>query len=293
MEQHEFLNEGTPSNTEPVKRHPAEESEYVNIPSLGLFYYGHYKGKEKILVRKLNWEDEDILTTKSYYDNGTLFNELLKNCIVDPDGFPSSILTNADKDVILWWLRITLFGPIYTIKRTCTNEGCGHKHDVSWDLASFEMPEYSNEILNAIDDGGMWITLPVSGLQVKIAPSSIGREAEIAKNLKNKKLKTQASKDFLVTGKLLSVIKEAKDDKGSSYKTSEELYMWLRGGWEGNPISLVDSRYIRKRVEELELKPNTKKDITCPSCGHTEEGVEMPISIYFFWPDFATGNERV
>jgi len=264
----------------------SEKQQYVELPSKGLFYYGQFRNKLKVLVRMLDWEDEDILTTKAYYDNGTLYNELLKSCIVDPDGFPSTILTNTDRDVILWWLRITLFGPEYTYKTTCPNEDCKHKHEVTWNLATIEAPEYKPEILASIEDGGMWITLPVSKLQVKIAPASIGREVEIAKNLKNKKTKTHASKDFLVTGKLLSILKEAKDEKGLSYSTSEELYMWLRGGWNGSPIPLVDSRYIRKRVEDLEIKPNTKKDIECPQCKHIDEDSEMKMTIHFFWPDF-------
>jgi len=55
------------------------EPEYVMLPSQGIYYNDLYKGLDKLKVRKLNWEDEDILTTKSYYDNGTLFDEILKN----------------------------------------------------------------------------------------------------------------------------------------------------------------------------------------------------------------------
>lgn len=268
------------------------EAEYVPLPSQGVFYKGKYKGLTQLKVRKLNWEDEDLLTTKSYYDNGTLFNEILKNCIVDENGFQAKDLLNVDRDAILWWLRIGAFGQEYIIPRACPSEDengnkCNHKQNVTWDLGSFEMPDLNEEYYEELETNGcITITLPVSGLKCQVTLPTVGREIEIHKRLKVKKEKTKATKDFLITGRLIAVIKEAYAADGTVLKDSDEILNWLNTGWSGKKIPIVDSRYIQQKAREIDLRVNTQKDIVCKECGYTEEGVEMPMSIYFFWPEY-------
>ena len=263
------------------------EAEYVQLPSRGLFYPAPFQGITQLKIRKLNWEDEDILTTRSYYDNGTLFNEILKNCIVDESGFKADLLVDVDKNAILWWLRIGAFGQTYTIPHECANEDCKAKSQVSWDLGSFENPDFNPEYEQEITENGYaTITLPVSQLKCCITSPSGGRELEIAKRLKNKKQKTNSTKDFNVTGRLLSIIKKAFTSEGKEVKDLDGVLTWLKTGFNGGPIPIVDSRYIQQIAREIDLKVNTKQDIVCKACDHIEEGVEMPMSIYFFWPEF-------
>src|SRR5690349_11553224 len=58
-----------------------EGVEPVLLPSKGVFYLTDQMGKfwnmESVLVRQLNYTDEDILTTRAYFENGTIFNEIL------------------------------------------------------------------------------------------------------------------------------------------------------------------------------------------------------------------------
>lgn len=262
------------------------ESEYVMLPSKGIFYPEPFKGLEKLKVRKLNWEDEDILTTQSYYDNGTLFDEILKNTIID-DKFSASQLVPVDRDTILWWLRIGAFGKDYEVPWKCTNKECGKTHKVTWDLGTFKTPippeQYEEELINT---GGIIISLPISKLTCKISISSIGREREIEKRLKVKKEKTKATRDFYSTGKLLSIIKEVYDKDGNALKDTDQILNWLRTGFNGGPVPMGDTRYVFKRANEISFTVDTRIDIVCPHCGHTEEGVRMPMSIYFFWPEF-------
>jgi len=263
------------------------ESEYIYLPSKGIFYPEPFKGLEKLKVRKLNWEDEDILTTQSYYDNGTLFDEILKNCIIDENKFPASQLVPVDRDTILWWLRIGAFGRNYEVPWKCANKDCKQTHKVTWDLGSFKSPvppdAYEEELVNT---GGVIITLPLSQLKCKIGVSSIGREREIEKRLKTKKEKTKATRDFYSTGKLLSVIKEVYQEDGTALKDSDQIFTWLRTGNNGAPVPMGDTRYVIKKASEISLSVDTKKDIECPHCNYIEEGVRMPMSIYFFWPEF-------
>jgi hypothetical protein len=267
-------------------QNPDMEAEYVPLPSRGVFYKGAFKNLERIKVRKLNWEDEDILTTKSYYDNGTVFNEIIKNTVVDENGFNPKDLLPIDRDTILWWLRIGAFGSDYTVPIPCPS--CGKKNDVTWDLGSFEMPDYKPAILDELLTNGYKTTvLPASGATVKLVVPSIGREQEIAKRLNLKKEKTKTTRDFNVTGKLLASIIEAIDVDGTVYRGTDQIAIWLKKANKGNQLSMVDSRFIQATVRDITLDVDTRKDVVCSHCDHLEEGVRMPMSIYFFWPEYA------
>lgn len=261
------------------------ESEYVWLPSQGAFYKPPFKGLKQIHVRKLGWEDDDILTTKAFYENGSLFTELLKSTIIDANGFSYKELTNADKDAILWWLRINAFGSVYSIPHACPN--CNKVHNIAWDLASFIMPTYPTDCVDEIlEKGYRTITLPVSGLEVKLVPPSIGKETEVFRKLALKKEKTNSSKEFNVTGKLLTIIHSAKDTLGTEYTTPEQVNKWLLTANNGGKISIADSRYIQMKAKEIDLEVDTAKDFQCPHCDHIEEKVPMRMSIYFFYPEY-------
>lgn len=261
------------------------ETGYVNLPSKGSFYKGAYKGLTKLKVRKLNFEDEDILTTKAYYENGTLFNEILKNTIVDENRFPSKELTNADKDAILWWLRINAFGSEYIVPHTCPNPECKKKFKTTWDLASFSMPSYPTEYEQEIlDNGFVSFTLPISNLEVKLVPAVIGKELDIYKRLNLKKEKTNSSRDFNVTGKLLTVIHSATDAEGNVYIGVDQINKWLLTSNNGGKICMTDSRFIQTKAKEIDLEVDTKQDIQCPHCEQFEESVKLPMTVFFFYP---------
>jgi hypothetical protein len=281
-------NDGAQRNPSAAAFNPDAESEYVPLPSQGVFYTGKFKNLTMLKIRKLNFEDEDILTTKSYYDNGTLFNEILKNTVVDENGFPASQLTNVDKDAILWWLRIGAFGQNYEVPHVCANPECKKKFNIVWDLGSFQMPDYPTDCQEELTlNGYRTIILPGSGLEVKLVSPGIGKEIDIYKRLNLKKEKSGGTREFNTTGKLLAVIASAKDIEGNVYTSTADVHRWLLSANKGGKISMTDSRYIQEKAREIELEVNTKQDVQCKACGHLEEGVKMPMSIYFFWPEYA------
>jgi hypothetical protein len=264
------------------------QGEYIQLPSKGLFYTGLYKGLTQLLVRPLSWEDEDILTTEAFYKNGTLFQEILNNCIIDENGFKAKDLVNVDKDAILWWLRIKAFGPEYKVPIRCSN--CNKTHDVIWDLSSFNMPEMPLQYLEELEANGcIEITLPASQLKCKITSPSIGREIEIYKKLNVKKDKLKQKQDFNITGRLLSVIKEITDNEGNVCRNTEDIVRVLRTGYNGGAIPMIDSRYIQQKAREINLSIDTSLETICPHCDHVEV-LKMPITIYFFFPDYMDGE---
>jgi len=270
-----------------------DEAEYVTLPSQGVFYKGKYKDLDKLKVRKLNWTDEDLLVTKSYYDNGTLFDEMLKQTIVDENGFQTEDLVPIDRDTIIWWLRIGAFGTEYQIPHVCSDKECKHKYNLTWDLAEFEMPDLPEEYAGEIRaNGNVEILLPISQLKCKITVATIGKENKVNKFLKKRKEnlaknpKKASSADYIMTGRLLASIEVAYDNEGKEYKGIDELLVWLNKGNNGKPLPIVDSRYIIKKIKDISLIADTRKTFECPVCAHIEEDMRMPMSIYFFWPEF-------
>jgi hypothetical protein len=286
--------EKTPSGQNNQQRTDME-AEYVPLPSQGLFYKGSFKGLDKLLVRKLDWTDEDILTTKSYYENGTLFDVLLKRVIVDDCGFNAMDLVPVDRDDILWLLRIGAFGTEYIIPIKCKNKLeneipvrlCGNVIKLVWNLGEFEMPNPPEQYLNELQEiGGIVITLPQTQGKCKITVPSIGRIKEINKSYANKKSKERLTQDFNNTIRLLSVIEEIYDEENKPIRDRERIYQWLMKSNKGKPLPMLDSRYIIKKANEIDFRVDTRQNIVCPECGHIEEGVGMPMSIQFFWPEF-------
>jgi hypothetical protein len=289
---------GAPTSNQPTENNSIDyEAEYVALPSKGIYNKGKYKGLEKVLVKKLSWEEEDILTTKSYYDNNTLFDEILKSCIVDPNGVTPDDLISIDRDTIIWWLRIGAFGTQYEVSYTCSDTKCKNKFRAIWNLSDFELPELPETYLEEINEtNGIVIELPDSKLKCKITVPTAGLEKKVLnflkkrkENLKKKKTissKVNTTKDFNVTGKLLTGIEAAYDSNDKEYKGVDQLLIWLNSGNDGKKLSMLDSRYIISKLKEINLIADTKIELTCPMCEHTEEGVRMPMSIYFFWPEF-------
>jgi hypothetical protein len=257
-----------------------EGSEYIPLPSKGVFYTWapEFVGLEKLRVRQLNYTDEDILTTRSYLEDGSVFFELLKNVIVDKNGFPSNGLVPVDRDTILLWLRSTAFGNIFSAKRPCPK--CQHENSVEWDISKFEIPEYNPEVLEELRKyGELTITTPRAKHIIKISVPSIGKTKEYEKSLEVKKKNLKIKSDLFGTGSLMLVVSGVESD-GKVLRTKSEIESFF------NKVNLTisDARYIKSKVELINLQYDTKQDIKCESCEYVQEGVEMPIMHpNFFW----------
>lgn len=266
--------------------YPDSEEEYVPLPSQGIFYKGRFQGMDRIKVRKLNYTDEDILTTKSYYDNGTLFNEILKNVIVDNSGFRAEQLVPVDRDAILMWLRIGAFGKDYIIPHECENTDCGKKDTRIWDLADIDMPELNSQYEEELRTTGEVATvLPDSGVNIKVTVPSTGREFEVNKMLETEKKQLKSDRNHAISGRLLSVISCVTID-GKEIRGIKEIREWLRTCRNGHGLSIKDSRHIQTLAKDIDVKIKTQKTFTCKHCGYVEEDVTLPMTIYFFWPEY-------
>lgn len=260
-----------------------EGAELIPLPSQGYFYKFQFKNLELLQVRQLDYTDEDILTTRSFYDNGTIFNELLKNVIVDPNGFLAQNLIPVDRETILFWLRSTAFGNDFEITFKCPNKKCGHEYSVKWDLGQLTIPTYPQEYEDQLQKNGeIKIETPLKKVKVLVTVPTIGQSLEAEKMLTQKKIKMKATNDFFGTGSLRLIISGIELENNKVLRKGDEIMNYF----SKIKLPLSDSRYIRKKADEINLKYDTKKIIICPNeeCKHEEE-VELPVlHPEFFWP---------
>jgi hypothetical protein len=253
-----------------------EGAEKIYLPSRGVFYTQdqRYLNMDTLLVRQLNYTDEDILTTKSYFDNGTIFNELLKNVIVDPNQFPATALMPVDRDTILIWLRSTAFGNDFEIEYKCSNPTCGHLFPVKWDLGTLAVPEYDEEIYEELKKNGEYrIETPIKKLGVRLTLPSVGKSLEAERMLQQKKLAKKTTQDFFGTGSLRLIVAGIEAEGNKIIRKGDEVMNYFTK----IQLPISDARYIRKQAEKINLKYDTKQTVSCPNCSGVEEDVEMPV----------------
>ena len=257
-----------------------EGAELIPLPSKGIFYRLKFKNMEYLQVRQLDYTDEDILTTASFFENGTVFNELLKNVIVDPNGFKASNLVPIDRDTILYWLRSTAFGNDFEISFKCLS--CKHEYPVKWDLGTLTIPEYPSDIIDQLQTNGeLKIETPIKKTKVFVTVPTIGQSMDAQKLLQHKKEATKSTNDFYGTGTLRLLVSGVELENGKVLRKGDEIMNYF----SKINLPLSDSRYIRKQAERINLRYETKQIVHCPNCNYSEE-VELPlINTNFLWPN--------
>ncbi len=85
--------------------------EIVKLPSRGLFYQD---GLSEVAVEYMTSRDEDLLTTPSLIENGTVIDVLLKRKIKTPNVNIDDLLT-GDRSAIILFLRTSSYGADYSV----------------------------------------------------------------------------------------------------------------------------------------------------------------------------------
>lgn len=259
-----------------------EGVEEIPLPSCGYFYNPPFYHKESLHVRQLDWRDEDILTTKRYIDDGTVFDKVV-SATLQEKGISSKKLVPVDRDTILLWLRSMALGKDMTVDYKCP--ACGHKNTASWDLTKLDIPKYPEDIVDEIrDKGELKVITPIKNLTVYVKVPLIEESNDTEKRLVAQKNQQNLEHDLLGTGSLKLVVSGVELEGGKIIRGKKEIEDYFNKV----KLPLSDSRFIRKQSQLINLRYDTAKDLECsnPECDHVQEGVELPIiHPNFFWPD--------
>jgi hypothetical protein len=88
--------------------------EIVTFPSKGMFYANHLS---EVSIEYMTSKDEDLLTTPSLIENGTVLDLLLKKKVKTPNVNTYDLL-QGDRNALILFLRTSSYGPDYTVMVT-------------------------------------------------------------------------------------------------------------------------------------------------------------------------------
>lgn len=243
--------------------------EIVPLPSNGKVYPQNSSlyGMDSVEIRAMTAREEDILTSRALLKKGAVITELIKSCLVDKSINVLDLLS-GDRNALMVAIRITGYGPEYSVEMECPE--CSVKSPHDFDLSS--LPIKRLEIEPVIAGSNIFeFMLPRSKKNVKFKFMT-GRDEEEMMAMSEKQKKLGLPNDSNVTTNLLYAI-QSIDGVEDRTKISNFVKMMPAGD------SLSLRNYIRDNEPGIEMKQET----VCSACGHSEE-VSMPLGVSFLWP---------
>jgi hypothetical protein len=233
-------------------------TEVIELPSKGLIYpEDNPLSSGKIEMKYMTAREEDILTNQSYIQNGTVLDKLLQALIISKINY--SDLVVGDKNAIMVAARILGYGKDYSFDY----DGTEYTVDLS-DIDNKPF-EHSNKGVNEFN-----YTLTSTGTQITYKILTHSDEQKIQTELDGLKKINKNSSPELST-RLKYMITSVNGDRET--KSVREFV--------DNHLLARDSREFRKHIKEVQ--PDV--DLTFFPDG-SENRVDIPIGLRFFWPDF-------
>lgn len=230
----------------------------VKLPSEGKFY----KNKKKsVKVGYLTAADENIIMASNSDD---IIGTLVRTKLYEPDLKPDDML-NGDIEAILIFLRNTSFGPEYNVQIVDPQTNKRFSEVIRLDELDFRKPS-----IEPNEDGSFDITLPKSGVKVKIKPLVYKDYQEIDKNA------AQYPKGRVAPRVTWRLQKQIISVEGDSNPGTISKFI------EGLPI--MDSKYIRNFIDENEPRLDLRKTVMAPS--GVKVDVDINFGVEFFRPFF-------
>jgi len=246
-------------------------TEFVPLPSFGLVYPPTsplYNVKE-IELRYMTAADEDILTSRSLLRSGKAIDAVLQNCIVDKR-INAEQLISGDKNALVTFLRVSGYGPEYSVEISCPS--CGEESKYDFDLSQLEMKTLDIEPVEP-GENRFPFTLPSMGAEIEFKFLNSAEEKEISDAQDKLKKTTRSPVDRNVTTRLKNTIISVQGNTDHTY-----INQFV------DSLNVRDSRAIRKYMEDNTPDLDMKQEFSCVHCGHRGE-VDIPITVGFFWPD--------
>lgn len=237
-------------------------TEQITLPSKGLLYPKESPlAKGEIEMKYMTAKEEDILTNANYIRQGTVIDKLLQALIVTPIDYNELLV--GDKNAILIAARILGYGKDYTIEHK------GKEYII--DLTT--MPE--KKVNTSLFKTGMnefTFTLPKSENTVTFKLLSHGDEQKIEAEIKGlQKINPNSVPEM--TTRLKYMITSVNGDRDQkNIRDFIDTYLLA-------PDARALRQYYATISPDIDMKfiPNDED--------YTGEGIDIPISLNFFWPD--------
>jgi hypothetical protein len=237
-------------------------TETVSLPSKGLLYPETSPlAKGEIEMKYMTAKEEDILTNANYLRNGTVVDKLLQALIVTPIDYNELLV--GDKNAILVAARVLGYGKDYEF------EYDGIKQSV--DLSKLEDKEIDKSLFKRGANEFSY-TLPHSGNNVTFKLLTHGDEQKIDAEIKGmQKINPNVTTDVTTRLKHIITSVEGKRDQ-KDIRDFVDNYLIAR-----------DARSLREYYAKV--SPDINLTFMPNNEDYVGEGINIPISVDFFWPD--------
>jgi hypothetical protein len=242
-------------------------TETVTLPSKGLLYPETSPlAKGEIEMKYMTAKEEDILTNANYIKNGIVIDKLLQALIVTPIDYNELLI--GDKNAILIAARILGYGKEYAFKYTNSD---GQEVEATVDLSKLE-DKVIDEKLFKRGSNDFIFTLPHSGNTITFKLLTHGDEQKIEAEIKGlKKVNPNITTDVTTRLKHMITSVEGKRDQ----KDVRDFV--------DNYLIAKDARALREYYNKI--SPDIEMKFIPEDENYTGEGITIPISLNFFWPD--------
>jgi hypothetical protein len=240
---------------------PTIAYDVVELPSNGIYY----KNKKKTLrVAYLTASDENILSSATLINNGTVVDELIKRKVLDKDITIDEIV-EEDRQAILIFLRNTAFGSDYKV--TIIDPKTDKQFDTVIDLSLVSIKDF-----NLVEDtnGEYPYFMEKSKKNITFTFTNMIQEKEIEEI---KKSWNGIGVAPIVTKRLEFMIKSVEGNRDP---------MNIRNFIETLPIK--DSKDFRKFVNDNKPGLNLTRTVKTPSGEDIQ--IELGFGVEFFRPFF-------
>jgi hypothetical protein len=238
--------------TEQINRVPGV---VVDLPSRGLVYPKSSVLREGTVdMRYMTAYDEDILTNKNYIQRGIIFDKLIQS-VVTTRGFNVAELIDADKEWIIFMIRITSYESEYPVTVTAPT---GEAINAVVNLSKLKFKPF--ELTS--DDQGLFDFQTPSGdtIKFKFLPSSVTKE-----------LPAEHAISYILSNSIVQV---------NEITDKQQINDWIRYKFLRKDSSAF-RKYMQENVPQIDM--TYKFEYT------TEEGKQesflggFPIGSDFFW----------
>lgn len=238
-------------------------TESVELPSKGLLYLADSPlSSGKIEMKYMTAREEDILSNINFIRKGTAIDKLMQSLIVDKKIDYKQLLV-GDKNAIMVAARILSYGQEYTFTF--------NEQQYTVDLSTVENT-YIDE--NLIKDGKneFPFTFSKSGNDITFKLLTHEDEASIDREVEGRK-------------------KINKDSNTAGSTRLKYLITSINGQTDSKSIrDFVDNYLLASEARELRLHyqtvaPDIDLKFNVENDDGSEEAIDVPIGINFFWPD--------
>lgn len=236
--------------------------EIVSLPSKGIFYPNR---RSEVTVEYMTSKDEDILSTTSLIENGTVVDHLLMNKIKDV-GVNADELLVGDRNAILLFLRASSYGEEYEVK--VTDPRNGNTFPATVNLTKLK----AKEIKFFPDDRGEFsLKVPVRKKLVKFKILNYREINHVVQTAKAKQDAYSTPHNEFGSLKLKAEIVEVEGNRNKDYIVSFVDAMPAR-----------DSAELKKRVQEVTPDIDMSYEFTA-SDGYKFKA-SISVGVDFFFP---------